>query len=372
MIRTFAAAILALPLVAQPQARPAISPRPDVRQLLTELNGISPDPCGSTPVNERDMDPSLIKMPLLNAVSEAVADALNSGSDPPAERAKKALERIKDESSQINSSWPVENRFQFDILDLNQILVIKMSVGVYERYFVFGSAAGGPGKPNDAWRRVYLIEDDSEFDVPWARVTLYRLRRGPSAQPRFLASYTMGGCAGSVGVAYDARQWNPEHGGSADQIIDLKGALGLDDKVKGFPQIGKLQTGGATIDLPYCWWSAIDTWDNPSMCAVDSYDLSGDAARFVSRRVNRPDLLPIVRATEYAEKRDFPAVRSYCTNDPVARRLVEWAPGLLFEVEVKTKILGVGRELVYDDSGNYRLIVEKRGTRWLVASFTMP
>ncbi|HEY2471202.1 MAG TPA: hypothetical protein VGI45_25640 [Terracidiphilus sp.] len=107
------------------------------------------------------------------------------------------------------------------------------------------------------------------------------------------------------------------------------------------------------------------------MCALDRYDLSGDGVRFVSRQVNRPDLLPVAQALDNAAKHDFGAVRGYCTSDAVARRLVEWAPGKLFDVEVKLKRLGSGRELVFDADGDYRFIVEKRGGRWLVAGFSM-
>jgi hypothetical protein len=68
------------------------------------------------------------------------------------------------------------------------------------------------------------------------------------------------------------------------------------------------------ITIPYCWFSAIDTWDNPSMCAADIYDLSHDDVRFVSRAVNRPDLLPIAKALEYVSKHDYPAVLAYCAS----------------------------------------------------------
>lgn len=343
--------------------------KPDVRALLLRLGAFSPDPCGPEPANENDWHPSSVEIPLLETAADLITNALNTGPAPTVERAKGALENLKGASAEINSSWPAENRFQFEILDLKEILVVKMSVRAYGRYFVFGAPGSESGKPNHSWRRIGILEDDSEFDVPWVEVQLYSLHRGPSGNARFLARSTMGGCAGSFGVSYDAREWNPENGGMADRIISVKGAQGLDDQVKGFSQIGKLHTEGPVIDLPYCWWSAIDTWDNPSMCAVDRFDLSGDGIRFVSRRVNRPDLLPIVRAAEYAEKRDFPAVRAYCTNDAIARRLVGWAPDRLFEVEVKVKPLGSGRELVYEDGDSYRFVVEKRGENWLIASY---
>jgi hypothetical protein len=363
---------IAIALFIQPIAHGLVNapePKPNIRQLLQNLTKSSADPCDVGSANDRDWQPSLVEMPLLEAAADLVTEALNTDTAPPVERAQKALENIASASAEINHSWPEGRRFQFKILDLKEILVVKMSIRSYERFFVFGAPSGDAGKQDRPWRRVGLTENESEFDVPWVYVQLYPLHRGPSGRARFLARSTMGGCAGSFGVSYDAREWNPDNGGSADQIIGLQGALGLDDEVKGFPQIGKLRTDGPVIDLPFCWWSPIDTWDNPSMCAVDQYDLSGNDVRFVVRRVNRPDLLPIVRAAEHAEKRDLPAVRAYCTSEAVARHLLALAPTRLFEVEIKVKQLATGRELVYEEGGNYRFVVEKRSDRWLIASF---
>ena len=110
--------------------------------------------------------------------------------------------------------------------------------------------------------------------------------------------------------------------GDLEEIIKQRGALGLDDKVPDFEWVGKLQTDGPQISLPYCSWSPIDTWDNPSMCAVDIYDLTGDDVKFRTRAYNRPDLLPIAKAIEYAEQRDYPAVLGYCASAEIAHRLV--------------------------------------------------
>jgi hypothetical protein len=124
--------------------------------------------------------------------------------------------------------------------------------------------------------------------------------------------------------------------------------------------------------LPFCWFSGIDTWDNPSMCAVDTYDLSGDSVRFQSRAYNRPDLLPVAKAIEFAEKHDYPAVLAYCASASVARKIVrELATGYGFDTEVEIKELGPGRERVrpaYSDVPGF--VVEKRGDRWVVVSFS--
>ncbi len=161
--------------------------------------------------------------------------------------------------------------------------------------------------------------------MPRSRLSLYPLHRGPSQHARFLVKFGSGGCAGSFEVSYDAREWNAERNENVEQILKQGGSFGLDD-VPGFAQVGELRTKGSPITLPYCRFSAVDTWDNPSLCAVDTYDLSGGDVRFLSRTYNRPDLVPIAKAIEYAQKRDFPAVLGYCAFSDVARALVRDIP----------------------------------------------
>ena len=78
------------------------------------------------------------------------------------------------------------------------------------------------------------------------RLDLYPLYRGTSGNARFLAKFIFSGCAGSIGVEYDAREWNPRGMGSLDQIIKQVGAFGLDGNVHGFKQIGEARTEGST------------------------------------------------------------------------------------------------------------------------------
>jgi hypothetical protein len=308
---------------------------------------------------------------LFDRVSDVVVEALNSGTALPKDRAAEALRAIERISEEVNAAWPPYKRFRFEVLDLKDILVITQSIRMDSRFFVFALSQPDGKTSRRLWRKVSLLDEDSLPETsPWMELEVVSAHRGPSANPRFLVRSTDGGCAGSYGVGYDLFQWNHEVGG-IDKLIGIKGARGLDDQVKGFPWIGEFHADGPLIDLPYCWFSPIETWDNPSLCAVDRYDLSGDGIRFVSRRVNRPDLLPIAKALEYAQKRDFGAVRGYCTNDAVARRLVEWAPERVFEVEIKVKRLGPGRELVYEESDSYRFTVEKRGQHWLIAALRM-
>ncbi len=207
--------------------------------------------------------------------------------------------------------------------------------------------------------------------MPRSLLDLYPLHRGPSGNARFLAKFDNAGCAGSTGVAYDAREWNPEGPGTLAQIVKQAGSFGLGE-VPGFPQIGTLQTQGPLITLPYCRFSPIDTWDNPSLCAVDTYDLSGDDVRFRSRAYNRPDLVPIAKAMEYAEQRDYAAVLGYCASPQVARKLVRDVPPFVFAEDLQLKHTGKGKEHVeFGFDHTYRFDVEKLADRWLVVAFSI-
>jgi hypothetical protein len=124
--------------------------------------------------------------------------------------------------------------------------------------------------------------------------------------------------------------------------------------------------------LPYCWFSRIDTWDNPSLCSVDTYDISGDDIRFRSRTHSRPDLVPIAKAAEYAEQRDYPAVRAYCASPQVARKLVRDFLPYVFADDVRLTYSGKEKEHVeFGFDHTYRFDVAKFADHWLVVAFSM-
>ena len=174
-------------------------------------------------------------------------------------------------------------------------------------------------------------------------------------------------------MQYDAWEWRPRQGTSLDNVVSQGGAFGLDDKVPGFEPIGTLQTQGPIITLPYCWFSDIDTWNNPSLCAVDTYDLSGPAVRFRSRKVNRPDLLPIAKALEYARVREYEAVRGYCDSDVVAEKLVhEVLPAYFDGVDVKVSRTARHKERVeLGDDTVYSFDVVEHSGRWAVVGYSI-
>jgi hypothetical protein len=335
------------------------------------LADFSPDPCGPPYGRENDWHSAYAESLLFQKAEHIVTEELNShtaGPGSPREHAEQALRRLERVSADVNASWPEMNRFHFEVLDLPPALIIKMSVRADDTFSVFGIPAEVSGKPNRYWHSIGWVGESDEHNVPQTRLDLYPLHRGPSGNARFLASFSFSGCAGSFGVGYDAWEWDPKGDGNLEKIIKQAGASGLSDKVEGFPQIGKLQTEGAAITLPYCWFSPIDTWDNPSLCAVDTYDISGDQIKFRTREYNRPDVLPIAKAIEYAEQRDYPAVLAYCASEDVARRLVRDTGPYFFAGDLKVTPTGEGKERVEMEST--RVDVEKRAGRWLVVAFS--
>ncbi len=343
---------------------PAPGSRVKIREALLKVGKLPPDPCG--PPYERMSDADDIESSVFSGASDAVVQALNEASGGPAtasERARAALAKIEQLSGEINAAWPAENRFHFTVLDDAPLVIVKVGVRVDKQFFAFGvPETDDSNKPNKLWRGVGSGERVAQ------QLDLYPLHRGPGRAARFLIASIFSGCAGSVGVAYSAWQWIPSEL-DVDEIINLQGAWGLDDKVPGFEQIGRLSTDGALITLPYCEFTSIDTWDNPSLCEVDTYDLSEDEVRFRSRIYNRPDLVPIAKAIEYAESRDYPAALAYCATPQIAQRLVDEAPPHVFAGDLRVKKISNAEERVSFDEG-YEFVVGKHGNRWLIVGLT--
>jgi hypothetical protein len=378
LTRYIAIALLAVLLFTYSPARgatPATSQK-DFQLLLQKIGTQSSDPC---------VDPAPLLQPteadegsVFQAAENIVIQALNapfaspSSSRPQATAALKQLEAL---SAQTNASWPDENRFHFDVLEVSPLLLIKLTIRASETYYVLAVPPKEDGTPGTEWKQVGEDETFDSHRTPTSRLTLYPLHRGPAGHPRFLAAINSSGCAGSYGTTYEASEWNASESEYLSRIIHQEGASGLEDTPEDtkpspenpFPSIGKLRTTGAQITLPFCWFSAVDTWDNPSLCAVDTYDLSSDIVRFRSRAYNRPDIVPIAKAIEYSKNHDLPALAAYCTSPAIARRFVREAPSGAEQIQVKR--LTNSSERVFLDGGDSYFDVIKRGNRWLVAGF---
>jgi len=303
-----------------------------------------------------------------------------NGPKAPVERATEVLKKLERISAEINAAWPDEERFHFQVLDVPPALVVKVSFRTRARFFVFGVREDPKWNPNRLWEQVGYDQESLDPTRIGNRfvINLYPLHRGPTGKARFLSKFVYDPCSGPVqGVSYDAFEWDPKGSGYLKQIVKQEGEFEQLESAgypippnDPFPPIGRLQTEGALISLPYCWRSAIDEGDNPDMCAVDTYDLSGDEVSFRSRAYNRPDLLPIAKAIEYAEKRDYQAILGYCSSDDIAQRMVRDIPVGFFAGELQITPEGEGKEHV--ELGFpilYRFDIEKRDGRWLIVSF---
>jgi hypothetical protein len=340
----------------------------NTEELLGRMASVAPDDC-STPAPSllSSADVNQLETQLFEAVKAQVADRLNVPSPVPSSnvgsRATSTLRGVEKWSAEHNKSWPDEDRFHFKVLELAPAVLIELSYRHHASLALFGLInlnKGESTKPGTKWREVDFIDPS----YPPSEIALFPLHRGPNGHPRFLAQVWNSGCAGSVGEDYYGYEWNPNDGQSINEIINIRGAQGLDDSAS--TQVGALSTARSIIQLPYCFFSAVDTWDNPTLCAMDSFDLSGDAPVFSGRIYNSPDLVTVAKAIEYAEVHDYVAVRGYCASDSVAKLLVRKIPPYLFADTLDTSKAGPTRETVLIADGAFHFNLIKRQGRWLV------
>ncbi|HEY2013657.1 MAG TPA: hypothetical protein VGH38_09165 [Bryobacteraceae bacterium] len=385
--------VLALFLVLAPReqahAQQNQAPPPAFADLLKRASSAPSDSCEPSAEDFSDLE-----FRLFQAADLAVAERLNRASlagskspeGAPRERAVEALETLARLSTEINRGWPDPKRFHYQVLDIPPVLVVMMTYRNRATVSFFAMPQrGSANQPPGPWQAIG-VADDHRFKAAggYDWFELFPLERGPSKKARFLAEFSFAGCGSGVGVAYYGYEWSPLDRGDLHQFLKLEGAASHIDSTDGHvtssadrddssAPLGKLQTEGSVITLPYCWYSAGDTWNNPSLCAVNSYDLSGDRVRFVNSVSNRPDLLPIVKAIEYAQARDYPSVLSYCGSPEVAQQMVREVPASVSAASgLNIRPLGTLRKRVeIGDQPVLRFDVEKRGERWLVVAFRM-
>jgi len=339
------------------------------QDFLRQMAALAPDNCSAVPAPPPTVDADHSEELLFESVEALLADRLNRPTlAHPSEaeaRAKSALREVEQSSAEINKSWPEENRFHFEVLALHPAILVRMSYRDAEKVVLFGSFH----------RDEYAVDAGTKwhevgFEDPSSRasgIDLFLLHRGPSGRGRLLARAWYSGCAGSIGEAYYGYEWSPEAGDFPEQIIKIEGAESLDSADS--KSVGKLSTTGTRIQLPYCFFSTIDTWDNPTLCAADSFDLSGDAPRFTGRTYNSPDLVVLNKAIQYAQAHDYIALRGYCASDAVAKRLIRGIPPFLFPDELRKIKLGPqGEKVVLQDPSVSFNLVERRG-QWLLENF---
>ncbi len=337
-------------------------------------------------------DVSRLEYYLFEQADKAVARALNEASSAPSskspvpgprEQAVRALGELEQLSAGINKEWPEGNRFHFEVLDVPPALVVKMTFRNRATLSVFGVPRfSDDRKPNAAWKVIDAADDGRLEPLSgYDSLDLFPLRRGQSHRARFLAKFEAVGCGSGVGVSYYAYEWDPDNPREITEFLKLEGSVSQEDPVDKthpskkdlssfFPPIGKLETTGTRITLPYCWFSQIDTWDNPSLCAVDTYDISQDRARFIGRITNRPDLVPIAKALEYGQAHDYLALLAYCASPKIALKILTSIPPYVYAGDLRVSRTKGGKERIeIGDDDVFQFDVEKRAGRWLVAGF---
>jgi hypothetical protein len=363
--------ILAVTLLLALGARAQQPPEPTLEDILKALSAAPGDAC-DFPDKDREGTPfSDLEYQLFQQADKAVAQGLNEKSN-----ASSTLEKLERLSAEINKKWSDERQFHFQVIDVTPAVLVKMT---YRNRATFSFYAK---TPTDSWRTIAASHDHRTTPTGgYESLDLFALAHGPAHHPRFLARFSDAGCGSGVAVAYYAYEWNPQLAGDLDEFIKLEGAASqLDaigpsvyspaDQEHSFLPVGELKTQGSLITLPYCWFSAIDTWNNPSLCAVNSYDISGDRVRFAGSIYNRPDLLPIAKAIEFAQAHDYPAVLAYCGSQAVARKLIRDIPPFVFSTpRLDIKRIGPLKKTVELGDQALQFDVEKRGDRWLVVAF---
>jgi len=360
----------------------------EFRRLATQIASEPPDDCGWA--NETELSTGVHKVEdnLFKNVEDAVLASMNGAPAAPSSAADAVLQELEKISSQVDAGWPQERRFHYQLLDLKTAMVLKLTIRSRATFSVFAIPAllaEGGRKENAAWRQVGTDSFRWAEHVSDERLAIFPLERGSSNEPRFLARFEHVSCGdGQTGIDYTAYQWDSSWTGDLETILHQTGVLsgeGMFDEVQSpgsqathitVPAIGKLETSGKLISLPYCWFSAVDTYVQATLCSVDTYDLSGNTVRFVGRRTNRPDLETIARATKYAQARDLRALLPYTIDPRVAATLVQEMPPHVFCSFLTLSHTGPDKEQVkMEDGRGLTFDIERVRERWVVTAFRL-
>lgn len=370
-------AALSLFFITQSRSQ-QISPAPPIRRFETALTALapaSPDDCGwDQPKREFTGDTSKLEDDLFDAADGAIVQALNSSNASPAKSIASMLDSLRTLSDRATRDWPADRRFHYNLLAIPPAFVVVYHIRSRSTWSVFAvpAEASWPNKgSNRNWEQVE--EDDFRWQDPKGdqRVEVYSIQRGPSELARFLSRSDEISCGdGITGLAWRAYEWNAAGTGSLETVLERTGVEKRDDDPP-YQAIGKLQTTGARITLPYCEDSAVDLYVDALLCSVDTYDLSGNDVRFLSTETNRPDLETVAKAVQYADARDYEAVRAYSASPQVARKMVEEMPPGIYGNGSGEDYPPIRGDRQTIDIGGLHFALEKRDGRWLVTQFTL-
>jgi hypothetical protein len=360
---------------------PCLAQKPETSDPIQEFEGTvaklasaTADDCGwenaSHPVFSADT--TKLENKLFHEADAGIINSLNASTGDPKDAVSRVLESMRDMSEHADRAWPTNRRFHYELLEIDPVFVVNYHIRSRSTWSAFAvpALAAYPEKgKNIKWVRVG--EDENRFAEHKSDegMEVYPLDHGPSRLAGFLAKSSYVSCGdGQTGIEYVGYEWDPAWRGFLGEVIRRKGAVSGEV----FPAIGKLQTAGTRITLPYCWWSAIDSSVWASLCSVDTYDVSGDQVRFLGTETNRPDLETVARVIEYAQNRDSRAVLAYSASPSIAKKLVALMPQVVTSAGIDFKAISDNLETVdIENNEHLRFILEKRGGKWVVVRFML-
>jgi hypothetical protein len=391
-------AVCAFALDAQqrPQAPPRIGSRTAAaetrfKDLATQLAAQPADDCSPLTAGPPPTAIHEAENNMFAAVDQGVVAAVD-GPESVGRAASVAdfvLRQFQDLSAQANSSWPDDRRFHYQVLDLGTAIALEFTIRSRATFSVLGvpELFGGSDqrRNNNYWEQVGNDAFRTGAHRSEEKLDLTRLEPSPSRRARFFAQFSQVGCGGTpTEVDYRGYQWNPADTGNLKTVLHQSGVIagaGAFDELaspNAQPQHvtasvdGTVQITAKTVVLPYCRPSAVETHGGPVLCDVDTYDVSGEDIRFVSRTTNRPDLDAIAKLIEYAQGRDVLAASAYTADPKVAHDAMQQIPTDIAIESIRVMHASPTKETVHMQDGlDLTFDLAKIRGRWLVTAFTI-
>jgi hypothetical protein len=326
--------------------------------------------------------PEELESKLFDEARKFITDSLNNGSSQPMTAVKEALKTLSLASDNIHKHWPEDHRFRYEIFDVSPIILAKTTLRSSAAAIAFYMI---DSKRKTTWSSEDVTQNDLKRNTMIQNVQVYPLSRGPSNQARFLIFSSITACGHGTEEEFTGYQMNPDTT-YPEQILHRKGseeAFDGDIEERESPQSkfnkkplrkfnNSFNASGKKITLPYCWFSVVDTWANPTLCMADTYDLSMDEVRFVGRKINRPDIYAVAKAIEHAQNGELESIRGYTVTSQVAKKILNSMPSHIFNEKTTVTHKGSNRELIRLQGYEIREFEMQRinGT-WLISNYRL-
>jgi hypothetical protein len=354
----------------RPPATAAISDRLSGEQLnqfkalVQRLAANPPSDC-SGPIHDSE-EAVGFEDKIFEQISNTVLDSINRNPESPGKVAKRTLSQFKEVSDGITKSREPEARLRYKVLEFKPLLVLKLAIWNQATFIVYAPASQ-QNNPTTKW--MVVQSGDGTGHSRFESLQLSPLWRGPSGNPRFLEVKHFSDCMAGMTLDYIANgyEWRP---GELD-------AFRIIAKKSSFSEEGpkwKFDTSGKIITIPYCWSGHLLLNVDATICSVDTYDLSGDAVRYVRTENDPEDLAVVAKVIKYAQAHELRALSVYCTSSQVARLVLQTMPpgSIVFDVGFSRKRTGPDVELLdFQDGWEMKFTLKKLNGLWLVSDFEL-